>query len=217
VARRPTGFVLLGLAALAAFLLSIQGVASASTLDVSAEDEAQLAEGRTVSYPQTVARRGRRYVGGVSYAVVHASVPELIEVFRDISAYREVLPYARAARLVGNVGSDQLIEISQGTAFVEAVYTLRMHMDADQRRVRFWLDPGRPHGLDDAWGYFKVDPLPDADDGSPRVLLSYGILVDLGPGLMRDFFEGRIQASMLAIPDRLQRYAAARFRSHHRA
>jgi hypothetical protein len=214
VTRRRTGFVV---ACLGAFFLAIQSVAVASTVDVSAEDEARLAEGKTVVFPQTVARRGRRYVGGVSYAVVHASVSELTEVFRDMSAYREVLPYARAAHLVGTDGGDQLVEISQGTALVEAVYTLRMHMDEDQRRVRFWIDPSRPHGFDDAWGYFKVEPLPDGDDGSPRVLLSYGILVDLGPGLMRDFFEARIQASMLTIPERLQQYAVARFRVRHRA
>jgi hypothetical protein len=49
------------------------------------------------------------------------------------------------------------------------------------------------------------------------VLLAYGILVDLGPGLMRDFFESRIQASMLTVPDRLRLYAQARFRGRPRA
>jgi hypothetical protein len=203
-----------------ALLLSCLGapcVASAS-IDAapSATDEARLAAGETVSYPQTIYRHGKRYVGGVTYTVVDASVAELTELLGDPAAYTAVLPHAHGAKIVGAAGQDQLVEITQGVSFLEAEYTLRMRTDDDHRRVRFWLDHGRPHAIDDAWGYFRVEPLPFAADGSPRVLLSYGILVDLGPGLMRDLFEARIQASMLAVPDRLRRYTASRFRSGSR-
>ncbi len=180
-------------------------------------DEARLAAGQTVSYPQTVVRHGRRYVGGVSYAVIGATVDELVALLGDMSAYTAVLPHARGARLVGTEGGDRLVEITQGLSFVQAAYTLRMRTDDDRRQVRFWLDGSRPHAIDDAWGYFRATPLPDAADGSPRVLLSYGMLVDLGPGLVRDMFERRIQASMLTIPERLRRYAATRFRGRRRA
>jgi hypothetical protein len=156
-------------------------------------------------------------LGGVTYTVVEASVPELTDLLSDMSAYVEVLPHARDARLVGTLGADRLVEIRQGTSFVEAAYTLRMRPDDDKRRVRFWLDRSRHHDIEDAWGYFRVDPLPPSADGSPRVLLAYGILVDLGPGLMRDFFESRIQASMLTVPERLRLYAQARFRGRRRA
>jgi len=180
-------------------------------------DELRLADGQTVTYPQTLYQRGRRYVGGVSYAVVDASVDELISLLGDMTAYTQVLPHARNAKLVGHRDGDRLVEITQGNAMVQAAYTLRMRTDNDGRRVRFWIDRSRPHGIDDAWGYFRVDPLPAGKDGAPRVLLSYGILVDLGPGLIRDFFEARIQASMLSVPERLRQYATRRFRARGRS
>jgi len=185
--------------------------------EASAEDEARLADGATVSYPQTIYRHGRRYVGGVSYTVINASVPELTGLLADSSAYTQVLPHARDTRLVARTGSDRLVEITQGNSLVQAAYTLLMRTDDGDRRVRFWLDRSRPHDIADAWGYFRVEPLADAPDGSPRVLLSYGILVDLGPGLMRDLFESRIQASMLTVPERLRAYAVRRFRGRPRA
>ncbi len=209
----------LAMACLAACLVLLSGAGSgamAAAAELSpppaVADEARLAAGQPVSYPQTLYRHGRRYVGGVSYVVIEASVTELTELLGDMSAYTAVLPHARAARVVGAAGEDRLVEITQGMSFVQAAYTLRMRTDGDHRRVRFWLDQGRPHAIDDAWGYFRVEPLASAPDGTPRVLLAYGVLVDLGPGLVRDLFEARIQASMLTIPERLRRYASTRFR-----
>jgi hypothetical protein len=184
--------------------------------DIAQDDQARLADGQTVSYPQTLVRHGKRYIGGVTYTVVDASASELTSLLSDTDAYREVLPHARDARLVGAVDGDRLVEITQGTALVQAAYTLRMRKDDDGRLVRFWVDRSRPHGIDDAWGFFRVTPLPDAPDGSPRVLLAYGILVDLGPGLVRDFFESRIQASLLTVPTRLRAYASLHFRGRRR-
>ena len=186
-------------------------------LDRIDADQARLQQGEAVTYPQTLYHRGKRYIGGVTYAIVDASADELLQLLADMSAYTEVLPYARSAHLVGKAGADRLVEITQGTSFITAAYTLRLRADDEKREVRFWLDPSRPHGIDDAWGYFRVKALPASPDGSPRVLLAYGILVDLGPGLIRDFFESRIQASMLTVPERLRQYASLRFRSRHRA
>jgi hypothetical protein len=209
--RRALLTVLVGAGALA----STPRLAEArATTSVSPDDETRLAHGETVAYPQTLYRRGQRYVGGVTYVVVDATVSELTGLLADPSAYRKVLPHARDARVLGDDGGDRLVEITQGTALVQAAYTLRMRTDDDRRRVRFWLDRSRPHGIDDAWGFFRVDPLPDAADGSPRALLAYGILVDLGPGLIRELFESRIQASLLTVPQRLREYASRRFRGH---
>jgi hypothetical protein len=202
-------------ATLAWALLGSPLVAMAS--DSFDDDQARLAQGQTVSYPQTLMRRGRRYIGGVTYTVVDASIGELTGLFNEASAYRQVLPHTRDARFVGQEGPDRLVEILQGNSLVQAVYTLRMHDQDSPRSVRFWLDRSRPHGIADAWGFFRVAPLADSADGSPRVLLTYGVLVDLGPGFMRDFFESRIQAGLLSVPERLRSYAAVRFRSRPRA
>jgi len=216
--RGPTALLLASLAcALAGGPRAALAEEASPHDDVSAADRQRLENGQTVTYPQTLYVRGKRYVGGVTYTEVNASVSELTALLADTSAYKQVLPHARDAQLVGMADKDRLVEITQGTALISAAYTLRLRTDDDHLRVRFWLDRSKPHGIDDAWGFFRVEPLADAADGSPRVLLAYGILVDLGPGLMRDFFENRIQASMLTVPERLRQYASVRFRSRHRA
>jgi len=212
MASLRSALVLAGVAL--ALTLGVPRPAQADADERAVPDELRLAEGQTVTYPQTLYRRSKRYIGGVTYTVVNASAEELTQLLSDPAAYTQVLPHARAATLVGKVGEDQLVEISQGNSLIQTAYTLRLRPDEGGRRVRFWLDRSRAHGIDDAWGYFRVQPLEANADGSPRVLLSYGILVDLGPGLMRDFFESRIQASMLSVPERLRQYASIRFRGH---
>jgi hypothetical protein len=211
------GIVMRALLLACAFAWSPTAARADTVVAPGAADELRLAAGQTIAYPQTLYRHGERYVGGVTYVVVDASLDELTALLADPTAYRQVLPHARDARVLGYEGEDRLVEITQGTALVQAAYTLRMRTDDDKRRVRFWLDRSKPHGIDDAWGFFRVDPLPSAADGSPRTLVAYGILVDLGPGLIRDIFEARIQASLLTVPQRLREYASLRFRGRPRA
>jgi len=47
--------------------------------------------------------------------------------------------------------------------------------------------------------------------------LTYGILVDIGPGLVRDLFEERLREMALTVPQRVRAYALAHFRTRGRA
>ncbi len=180
---------------------------------LTADETARLDRGEMVSRPVTLEGEESRYVGGVTYAVVQASVSEIQELFEDVSSYAHVLPRTKRASLVGRRGLDQLVELRQGNAVIDARYTLRVRHEAWRRDVRFWLEPSRPHDIRDAWGYFHVDPLPDSASGVPRSLVTYGILVDVGPGIVRELFEERVRAVVLSAPDVLRRFVAVRHRS----
>jgi hypothetical protein len=190
--------------------LTSGGSAHADTL-TPAENE-RLARGETVARPVTIDNDDRRYVGGITYAVVRASVSELQALFEDVSSYANVLPRTKRASLVAEEGLDQLVELRQGNALIDAKYTLRVRHEAWRRDVRFWLDARRPHDIRDAWGYFHVDPLPDDAEG-PRSLLTYAVLVDVGPGIVRELFEERLRAVLLSTPEILSRYVASRRRA----
>ncbi len=183
-----------------------------------AQDEAvRLDQGETVTYEQTVEERGHRYVGGLTYTVIDATPAELSRLFEDVGAYRQLLPRTKQARLVGQNAGDFFVELRQGNSLVEASYTIRVHPQVDATtgtaEYRFWLDRSKPHGIDDAWGYFRVQQLSDGASGAPRALLTYGILVDVGPGLVRDLFEGRLRALALTVPQLVRQYALAHFRA----
>jgi hypothetical protein len=190
------------------------------------EDSARLARGDTLTFEQTVDRPSRHYIGGVTYTVVDASATELTALLEDVRAYRQLLPHTKLARLVGVNGDDFFVELRQGNALLETAYTIRVRREQGGRLFRFWLDPTKPHGIADAWGFFRVSPLrevatgsgaTDGPPGAPRVLLTYGILVDVGPGLVRDLFEERLRTLVLAVPQLVRQYALVHFRSGRHA
>lgn len=191
--------------AFAVFAVVLSG-ASVSRADALTHDEtSRLSRGDTVVREQTFERGERRYIGGVTYTIVDATSAELASMLDDIDAYRRVLPRTKHARFVGAEGSDRLVELVQGNALVEAEYTIRVRRTGNE--IRFWLDPGYPHAIDDAWGFFRMQPF-NGRSGEPRVLLTYGALVDVGPGIVRELFEERVRAALLSVPQRVRRYVA---------
>jgi len=168
-------------------------------------ERVRLARGETVVREQTIEQGDRRYVGGLTYTVLDASAAEVAGVLDDVGALERVLPRTKRARLVGTSGGDRLVELRQGNALMEAEYTIRVRRESNESR--FWLDPSRPHGIDDAWGFFRYEPFVGAT-GEPRVLLTYGVLVDVGPGIVRELFEERLRAALLSVPQLVRRHVA---------
>jgi hypothetical protein len=183
------------------------------------EESARLARGDTLTFEQTVEKPNHHYVGGVTYTVVDATAGELTSLLEDVRAYRQLLPHTKQARLIGVNGNDFFVELRQGNALLETAYTIRVRREDGGRLFRFWLDATKPHGIADAWGFFRVSPLrvgpagPFGAPGTPRVLLTYGILVDVGPGIVRDLFEERLRTLVLTVPQLVRQYALAHFRN----
>ena len=175
---------------------------------LSPAETARLWRGETVVRPQALARGAAHYVGGVTYTIVDAPADQLPVLLASADTLKRVLPRTRSAIRVGAADGDELIQVTQGTALLQGTYTIRMHRDP--RELRFWMDRQRSHDIADAWGFLRVAPLADG-----RTLLTYGVLVDLGPGLLRDLFEVRVRDLALSVADRvrgfvLQRNAAGR-------
>jgi hypothetical protein len=172
---------------------------------LGADETARLLRGETVTREQTVERGSERYVGGVTYTLLDATTEEVSDLLDDVSAYARVLPKTKTATLVGRNGPDTFVELHQGNAFVDTSYTIRLRRSPSPNELRFWLDPTKPHAIENAWGFFRYEPFIDAS-GAPKVLLTYGVLVDLGPGIVRDLFEERVRGAMLAVPARVRTY-----------
>jgi hypothetical protein len=171
---------------------------------LSGDESAQLGRGDTVVRAQTIERGDHRWVGGVTYTVLDATAADMEALLDDVGSWHRVLPRTKSAVKVGDAGGDTLIELRQGSSLFETKYTIRVRKDAAARTVRFWLDPSRPHGIDDAWGFFRVEPI----DGA-RVLFTFGVLLDIGDGIARTLFEERIRAATLAVPQRVRQHLAA--------
>jgi hypothetical protein len=190
----------------AAFVLAagLCGGTGARADGLTTVETARLLRGGPVVRTAEVQRWGRRYVGGLSYAVVDARAREVSALIDDIGTWQRILPRTRSARVVGFAGDDPLISVTHGTTLVQATYTIRVHREGSV--VRFWLDSSRPHDIEDIWGFMRIEPVAaqgeDVEQG--QSLVSYGIMVDIGPGLLRDLFESRVRDLALTVPGRMR-------------
>lgn len=181
-------------AVLASVLLA-GGSASADGLNTVEVD--RLLRGDCVARTQELHRGIRRYVGGVAYKILDAAPEDLASLLDDVGEWGRFLPKTRDAHRVGAIGTDPLVQITHGSALVQVGYTLRVHRDGSS--VRFWMDPARPHDIEDVWGFFRAEPM-----GDGRTLVTYGILIDMGDGILRDMFEDRVRELALEVPDRVR-------------
>jgi hypothetical protein len=195
----------------AAWLTLIAEVAAADTRPLDAADLERLQRGETVVREQTLSSDGdddRRFVGGLAYAVLDAAPEDVGALFSDAAAYTQLLPRTRSAVRISGTAGDQRIQLIQGTALVSLSYVVHVRDYPRESTVRFWLDAGYPHGIEDAWGFVRAERWPAAA-GRTKTLVSYGVLVELGPGIVRAMYEDKLRAAMLSVPSRLRSYVAA--------
>jgi carbon monoxide dehydrogenase subunit G len=151
-----------------------------------------------VSRPMRNARAN--LVGGTSWIVVDADWQTVWRALTDFGAYTRIFPKTDSSRLVSRTGQVRVISMSQGNALIRVNYSLRAVLDPDQHEISFRVDRHRPHALRDGWGFFNLEP-----QGN-RTLVSYGIVVDPGSGIVRNLFSGSLREQLLSVPKRLKRW-----------
>ncbi len=180
---------------------------------LSQAEMARMSRGETVVRPETVNLEGKRYVGGVTYTIVDMSEEELISLMDNEAAYGHVLPRVKFLKRISFTPPDVYMEVHHGNALIDAAYTMHLRREPELARIRFWVDLTRPHDVDDAWGFFRYQELPAIPpSNTPRLLLTYGALVNLGDGILRALYEPQVLNAMLSVPQRLRRYVARRRR-----
>lgn len=161
----------------------------------------RLLAGEVIVQEDTVENQDRRYVGGVAKVVIAAPVADVAAALDDVGAYGSFLPRTRSVRWIGlsRKSGDAVVQLEQGTAMAHGHYTVRIRKERIGQEgtgtVRFWLDPSFSHDIADARGFFRVEPM-----RGNKTLLTYMILVDLGPGILRRFFEERVRRAALSTP-----------------
>lgn len=189
----------LAVASLVLFALALAAPRVAHADGFTSDEQAALGRGEVVKRELVFDRSDGRYVGGLSYVIIHAPVREVAEVLADTDAYTSILPLAKEARVVGLAGQDRLVELTHWTRIGTASYTVRIQRESPSLQ-RFWCERARPGDLDDCWGFFRVTRI-DKDTS----LFTYAAVMNLGFGFARMFFESRIQALMLTTPDLVRR------------
>jgi hypothetical protein len=198
--------VALGLASAVPVAAAPRATTAAAFAALSPAERVALRAGDTVSRPLRFARGGDGwYVGGVSYQVVRASPREVLLALADVRSLPKALPHTLSAELISSSGRSAKIELVQGKAPFRVTYTIVLDQAPHDDSIRFWMDPGRPHGVRDVWGFFRV-----REFGPGRTLVTVAAAVDLGPGFARLFFEDRVEKSILRAPAKIRQFVEPR-------
>lgn len=167
----------------------------------TAAERARLDRGDLVVRRTTSVVRGHKMVGGSAWIRVRRPPQVVYRAATDYARWTRFVPRATEARLVAN-GRNVLVRHAYGP--VDARYELRVRAQQQTHDVSFTLDPSRPHTIEAAWGYLRVRPY---EGGS---LLSYGVMIDVGDGLVRTLFEGEVHRWALRVPAELRRWVESR-------
>lgn len=162
-----------------------------------------LERGRVVQRPLDVEIAGAEYLGGLGYVKMGAPAAAVLKTLADPDAKHRFMPLVLDAKELGSHKGDRLVYFRQGGKVGSAAYVLRVRTSAPtasgETLVRFWCDLDRPRDLEDAWGFFRVEP-----DGPARTLLSYGVLFDLGFGVTKLLFAEKVRYFALQVPELLR-------------
>jgi ribosome-associated toxin RatA of RatAB toxin-antitoxin module len=185
-------------------LALLTGVATAGKGGSSFTDAEwrKLQAGQLVFRKQESRRGGLELVGGSSWQVIDAPPSAVFRALLDTRRYHKMMPQVIEARLVTASDAERTVFMRQGTkGLLERSYYLRVNVDEDKQDITFVVDDKRPRDLRAAWGFYTVRPF---DDG--RTLLAYGILADLGDGLVASLMRNEVQDWMLKTPFMVKRF-----------
>lgn len=209
--RMPGTVAIRRIVALASAWLVMAAASLAHAYDpaLSQDEIARLERGEHVTRPDTLEQDGRRWIGGVSFAIIDAPPSQVGDVLENVDSYREILPRVRELRWIAlSRAGDAIVELEQGTSLAHGRYTIGIRREREPHgaeMVRFWIDLRFRRDLADARGWFRLEPIP-----GDRTLISYVIMIDLGPGLFKRLFEDKIRGSALRPPLLVRRYFEAR-------
>ncbi len=184
-------------------LLGCAAIASAQTLDdrLTDGDRARLTRGELITR-QTSQRRGPlQLIGGTSFQVVDVSPDLAWRALHDARRFGAMLPGASESRQTFHRGNDRGVAVTHGSGAMTAAYTLRLNYIEASRVIMFQVDDRNPGALRAGWGFLKVQRWQ-----SNRTLVSFGVLADVGDGMLAGALRPRVHSWMLRVPQTMKRF-----------
>ena len=188
------------------FLSSGEGLAQGGSprRSLSQSELRRLQHGRLVVRPTTERRGDMRLIGGTSYQVIDMEPEKIWRALEDRPTYiRRMLPQTQRARELRRSGSSRTLRLTHEYGLVSASYAVTFTYDDRARTVVFRLADDQPSDLRAGWGFIKVRPWGDDGDKS---LVSFGMMADVGSGLISGALRPTLHEWMLKVPYTMKKY-----------
>ena len=210
----PTMFALIRAAWAATLVLTLVAIAAPASAQLSAPlsrtDRARLEAGETVRRPENQTRGNMHLIGGASFQVIDLPEDALWRALSDPAAYQHMLPQVVSSEQVAQRAATRTVCIHHHRGMVDVDYCLRMTYQESDGLVLFQLDDSRPHDIRAGWGYIRIHPWSEG-----RTLVSFGVLVDVGGGVIAGLVRPTFQEWLLKIPLTMKWYVEGSGRSRY--
>lgn len=167
----------------------------------TAAERQRLSRGELVVRRESQVRGELRLIGGTSWQVVDAPPDAVWEAVTDTDDYTRFLPRVVESRVVRRRDAQRLVYLRHAQGPIEASYTVRIDFMPRQRMARFRIDPARSESIRDGWGFFIVQPF-----GDDRAMVTFGILADVGSGMVTGLVRPAVHEWMLRVPEELKKH-----------
>jgi carbon monoxide dehydrogenase subunit G len=164
----------------------------------------RLHQGELVERPVSVDRGSLRLIGGTSWQVIQASPNTVWQVLLDTQHYDRILPLLAEARLLRDNGTSRSVYLRHGD-LAHTSYYLDVQVDRARHALAFRVDGSRPSGIRAAWGFYAVRSY-----GRGQTLLTYGVMADIGDGLLTALVRPLVHEWMLRVPWLVKRFVEGR-------
>ena len=196
---------------LAVALVTLSGIRVPRAVAKDAGDEfsalelSKLAAGKLVRRPVVQRRGDLHLIGGTSFQVIDAPMHVVWQALLDTAHYPRMMPEVVEAKVVRKESSRRTLFMRQGSlSMLEVKYFLNVQLDSKQRDIEFRLDDSRSNDLRKAYGFYNLRPFEGAE--SKRTLLSYGIMADIGSGILVSLARDKVHDWMLRTPWMVKRF-----------
>jgi hypothetical protein len=167
----------------------------------SDEETARLAAGELVTRPVRLRRGGMDLIGGASWQLIDAAPEVVWRALHDTARYPKMLPGVKEVRLIDEQSGVRRVHVRQGAWPVFTSYVAILRSDPAARALEFELDRQRPRQLNAGWGFARLIPRRDG-----RTVMAFGVLADVGHGLLAAVGRSVVQKWMLRVPSTVKRF-----------
>ncbi|QQR91683.1 MAG: hypothetical protein IPJ88_08235 [Myxococcales bacterium] len=176
----------------------------------SAKERKALKLGKNVCRSYTRRQAQLKLVGGTCWQRIARPADELWQILNHPKHYVRWLPALKSAKLLRTRGKTKLLYFQHEHGLFSGGYATNLSYDSSKKEVSFKVDPSIKGVLRAGFGYFTLRPI-----DATHCLLSYGILADLGSGIIAGVLRPVVHTWMLRVPRELKRYAESRRRRRH--
>ena len=164
----------------------------------------RLQQGKIVQRRTTQQRGELKLIGGQSWQVIDRSPEDTWELLVRTMEHHKFIPGANESNLLSSSRKKKRTELIHTSGPISISYQIDLTFNSDKRTMMIQFVPNSSKHVRAGWGFAKIRPW-----HNDQTLISFGMLIDIGEGLLTGFIRPAVQRWLLLVPSDIKRYVEA--------